>query len=157
MRKRCLSVSANPHTRTQCTAASAARSNSGERRSSNHGSAKTPVAAGKHIRWFLYRNVSLLRRTPGPTATTQRPTLPELARGLRETWSSCCSPHCTCPRRLKYQCLKCTRQRNPPHTHAAHSRRSGTQQRRRTVVFKSRQHKNTRRSWQTHTLVPIPE
>ena len=107
------------------------------------------------MRWFLYLH-NLLRRTPDPTATTQRQTGTELVRGLWETWSSCCSSHCTCPRRLNDHRSLLTRQRNPPPTHSLHSSMMGKQKRRRTAVVKSRQHKDTRRSWQTHTLVPIP-
>ena len=96
----------------------------------------------------------LLRRTPGPTATTQRQIHYELARGLWETWSSYCSSHSTCPRRLNNQGLMRMRQRKKP-THT--SSIIGTQQRRRTEVVKSRQHNDTHQSCQTYTLVPIPD
>jgi hypothetical protein len=133
-------------------AASSARSNAGERQSSNHGCTTTPITAAKHTRWFLYLHI-LLRRTPGPTATTQRLNRTELAPGLWEPWSSCCSSHCTCPRRLKHRCLMRMRQRKPP-THICSI--IGTQQRRRTAVVKSRPHNNTNHSCQTCTLDPVP-
>jgi len=153
------SAQASAHTR----AASSARNNAGERQLSNHGRTTTPITAAKHARWILYL-ACLLRRTPGPTATTQRPIHPELARGLWQPWSSCCSSHRTCPRRLKHRrprrlqhrchrCLMRMHQRtNPTHTTSI----IGTQQRRRTAVVKSRPHNNTNHSCQTCTLVPIP-
>jgi hypothetical protein len=43
---------------------------------------------------------SLLRRTPTQTPTTLQLGNPELARGLWDMWSSCCSSRCTCPRTM---------------------------------------------------------
>jgi len=143
---------ASAQTPPQQQAASSARSNAGERQLSNHGRTTTPITAAKQTRWFLYLSC-LLRRTPGPTATTQRLKRTELAPGLWEPWSSCCSSHCTCPRRLKQRCLMRMRQRKTP-THTTSI--IGTQQRRRTAVVKSRPHNDTHHSCQTNTLVPIP-
>jgi hypothetical protein len=58
---------------------------------------------GKHnINPHLIR---LLRRTPAQTPTTLQPYYRELARGLWDMWSSCCSSRCTCPRTTIRHCL----------------------------------------------------
>jgi hypothetical protein len=58
---------------------------------------------GKHT---SNRNLcSLLQRTPTQTPTTLQPGNPELARGLWEMRSGCCSSRCTCPRTTSSCCL----------------------------------------------------
>jgi hypothetical protein len=42
----------------------------------------------------------LLQRTPIQTPTMHQLNCAEVARGLRDTWSSCCSSRCTCPRTM---------------------------------------------------------
>jgi hypothetical protein len=42
----------------------------------------------------------LPRRKPTQTPTTLQPGISELARGLWDMWSSCCSSRCTCPRAM---------------------------------------------------------
>ncbi len=52
----------------------------------------------------------LQQRKPIQTPTTQQPSHLELARGLWDAWSSCCSSRCTCPRTMRSHCLMHMRQ-----------------------------------------------
>jgi hypothetical protein len=48
---------------------------------------------------------SLQQRTPAQTPTTPQPNFADLARGLWDMWSSCCSSRCTCQRTTSRRCL----------------------------------------------------
>jgi hypothetical protein len=104
--------------------------------SSQPGSTKPRVTVANHTRSFTHQTLqtirSLPRKTPNPRAEKRRPIGLDNAQVRREIGSSCCSSHCTCPRRLyvvPFLPLQCMRQHITNLKRAAASARSSARRR----------------------------